>query len=75
MPDSKINVTSGGGGLGLFLFLSAWLVFGRGCDNTPSSFEYWLDARYEYRAEGADWPAPPQGEGEPPDRDGESLPE
>jgi hypothetical protein len=54
MSDQKVNVSTSGG-IGLFLFLSAWLVFGRGCENRPSSFEHWLNARYGYEAPDANW--------------------
>lgn len=67
-PKIKISNSHSGAALGLFLFLSVWLVFGRGCENRPSSFEHWLKAKYQYRASDANWdpPAEPQPEPQPP---------
>ena len=65
MADANIKVSSSSTMLGLFVFLSTWLVFGRGCDNQPSSFELYLKAKYDYTSPTANWDPVQTGDGAP----------
>ena len=55
MADSNIKISNSSTMLGLFFFLSTWLIFGRGWDNRPSSFELYLKAKYDYTSPTANW--------------------
>jgi len=41
-----------------WIFCIGFIVFCRGCGNTPSTFEHYLNAKYQYKAPDANWEPP-----------------